>query len=253
MNVPYTYLIGWPELDRWYYGVRYAQNCDPSDFWISYFTSSDVVKKFRAEHGDPPIREIRKKFTGINRITKSREWETRVLKKLKVLLKETWLNNNDSPAPPIIKRYGNDNIMRRPEQRQRMRINNPTNRQDVREKISQSNAGKPPTFTGTHTDKTKNLMKQRWVERKNSGWIAAKRTEEQNKAVSQKLKGRSMSPESISKMKNTIKSKGDRKGANNPAAKPLIFRGIRYSYIRDAANKTGLSIYKILKECEFLK
>lgn len=253
MNIPYTYLIGWPELNRWYYGVRYAQNCDPSDFWISYFTSSDIVKEFCNQYGDPPIRIIRKTFTGINRVTESRKWETRVLKKLKVLLKETWLNKNDSPAPPIVRRYGDDNIMRRPEQRQRMKDNNPTSRQDVRESIRQSNTGKPPTFTGPHTDETKNLMEQRWVERKNSGWAAPKRTVEQNRAVSQKLKGRSMHPESISKMKNTIKSKCDRKGAKNPAAKPLIFRGVEYPYIRDAVDKTGLSIYKILKECEFVK
>ena len=253
MNIPYTYLIGWPELNRWYYGVRYAKNCHPGDFWISYFTSSNVVKKFIMEYGDPPVKIIRKKFIGKNRILNARTWETRVLKKLKATIKEEWLNKNDSLAPPIVKRYGDDNIMRRPEQRQRMRANNPTNKQEVREKIRKTNKGKPPTFTGVHTDKTKELMKTRWEERKKSGWVPLKRTKEQNKAVSQKLKGRSPDPASILKMKNTININGSRKGAKNPSAKPLIFRGVTYSYIREASAKTGLSIYKILKECEFIK
>lgn len=30
-NTPYTYLIGWPNLNKWYYGVRYAKNCQPID------------------------------------------------------------------------------------------------------------------------------------------------------------------------------------------------------------------------------
>lgn len=41
--IPYTYLLGWPEIDKWYYGVRYAKKCHPSDLWVTYKTSSRHV------------------------------------------------------------------------------------------------------------------------------------------------------------------------------------------------------------------
>lgn len=92
---PYTYLIGWPTLDKWYYGVRYAKNCCPEDLWVSYFTSSRLVKKFVKQHGDPPVREVRKIFGSI---AGAQNWESRVLKKLKVILNEKWINGHDTKA-----------------------------------------------------------------------------------------------------------------------------------------------------------
>lgn len=49
--MPYTYIIGWPSLNKWYYGVRYAKNCQPDDLWKSYWTSSRHVSAFRLLHG----------------------------------------------------------------------------------------------------------------------------------------------------------------------------------------------------------
>jgi len=96
-NIPYTYLIGWPEHNKWYYGVRYAKKCSPDDFWNPYKTSSKIVKKFVAGHGDPPVRIIRKIFSQENNAVKlAQDWENRVLKKLKVVKDEKWLNGHDS-------------------------------------------------------------------------------------------------------------------------------------------------------------
>ena len=67
-NIPYTYLIGWSKLNKYYYGVRYAKNCHPSDLWTKYFTSSKYVKQFREENGEPDIIEIRKTFSNIKEI-----------------------------------------------------------------------------------------------------------------------------------------------------------------------------------------
>lgn len=94
-TTPYTYLIGWPELDRWYYGSRYAKGCHPTELWVKYFTSSDRVGEFRKEHGEPPVRIIRKVFTDTNSV---RLWEHRVLKKLKVIYSDRWLNKTDNKA-----------------------------------------------------------------------------------------------------------------------------------------------------------
>lgn len=59
---PYTYLIGWTKLGKYYYGVRYSKNCDPSDLWTTYYTSSRHVHQFHLEHGEPDLIRVRKKF-----------------------------------------------------------------------------------------------------------------------------------------------------------------------------------------------
>lgn len=100
---PYTYLIGWPEHNTWYYGVRYANGCNPSDLWNPYTTSSDHVANFVAEHGDPPVRQIRHTFeTAMH----ARIWEERVLKRMKVVGSDKWLNKTDNRS--IAPLYGKD-------------------------------------------------------------------------------------------------------------------------------------------------
>ena len=94
-TTPYTYLIGWPELGRWYYGSRYALGCDPSELWVRYFTSSKKVADFRKVHGEPTVKIIRKVFQDTNSV---RMWEHRVLKKLKVIYNDRWLNKTDNKA-----------------------------------------------------------------------------------------------------------------------------------------------------------
>jgi hypothetical protein len=105
-HTPYTYLIGWPHLNKWYYGVRYSKNCHPTDLWVSYKTSSKLVKKFVAEHGDPPFVEVRRTFVSVK---KAQAWEEKVLKKLKVAKSLKWINGHDSRAfdPSTVPR-GND-------------------------------------------------------------------------------------------------------------------------------------------------
>jgi hypothetical protein len=103
----------------WYYGVRYANGCDPLDLWNPYTTSSKYVMEFAAKHGNPPIKQIRKIF---NDATIARLWEERVLKRAKVVRSDKWLNRNDSMAPPI-NSFGNL-AMRKPENRARAKINN---------------------------------------------------------------------------------------------------------------------------------
>ena len=96
-NIPYTYLIGWPKLGKWYYGVRYAKNCTPSDLWVTYKTSSKIVHNFILKHGDPTVRQVRKIYKNReNAIQLAQLWENRVLKKLNVTKNPKWLNGHDS-------------------------------------------------------------------------------------------------------------------------------------------------------------
>ena len=119
MNKPYTYLIGWSAQQKYYYGVRYASDCNPSDLWVKYFTSSPAVKAMRLIYGEPDVRQVRKIFTDKQ---DARLWETKVLRRMKVIRRDEFLNKNDAPAPPI-----NNRIML----------------ESTKEKISASNKGKP--------------------------------------------------------------------------------------------------------------
>jgi hypothetical protein len=91
--MPYTYLIGWSNINKWYYGVRFAKNCKPDDLWVKYFTSSKQVKMYREKYGEPDIVHVRKIFTSTNL---ARNWETRVIKKINAVLNENWLNKTDN-------------------------------------------------------------------------------------------------------------------------------------------------------------
>ena len=62
ITTPYCYLIGWSDQNTFYYGVKFGKGADPKTFWVKYFTSSKVVKKFRKQYGDPDIIQIRKIF-----------------------------------------------------------------------------------------------------------------------------------------------------------------------------------------------
>jgi hypothetical protein len=81
-----------------YYGVRYAKNCHPSDLFVTYFTSSAYVKEYIKERGLPDIVEIRRVFNGENRVSLAQEWEHKVLKRIRVTLREDYLNKTDGKA-----------------------------------------------------------------------------------------------------------------------------------------------------------
>ena len=67
MTIPYVYLLGWTSQNKWYYGRRTANGCNPSEFWITYFSSSKYVKQFIEEHGEPDVIQIRKTFSDVDK------------------------------------------------------------------------------------------------------------------------------------------------------------------------------------------
>lgn len=91
-SLPFTYLIGWTSLNKYYYGVRYGAKSHPSTLWKSYFTSSTYVKEYRELYGEPDIVEVRKVFEeGKDAL----EWERKVLLKILSSKNENrnmWLN-----------------------------------------------------------------------------------------------------------------------------------------------------------------
>ena len=94
MTTPYTYLLKHLPTGKVYYGCRFAKNCDPSEFWVKYKTSSKYVKELIDQYGeDTFVFEIRKTF---NDVKSCRLWETRVLKRMDVVNRDIFLNKTDN-------------------------------------------------------------------------------------------------------------------------------------------------------------
>lgn len=190
--MPYTYIIGWPSLNKWYYGVRYAKNCQLDDLWKSYWTSSRHVSAFRLLHGDPTVIEIRKVF---NDSDSARLWENKVLRRCKVVNSDKWLNKTDnySIAPMLgdanpskrddvrklisertPKKFGKDNPMSNVATREKVSLKlkgrrnywqdgdlNPSKRPEVRCKLSKP-GNLNPFYNHTHSEKTRKAVGDRW-------------------------------------------------------------------------------------------
>jgi hypothetical protein len=130
--------------------VRYAKACNPEDFWKKYFTSSKEVVAMRILHGEPDVIQIRKVFESKEH---ARCWENKVLRRLKVVVREDFLNKNDAPAPPI---------------------NNRDMSADTKNKISAVHKGKPKSEE--HKQKIKEARAKQVNTRK--GTLATEETKE---------------------------------------------------------------------------
>lgn len=101
MTTPYTYLLKHNPTNQFYYGVRYARGCSPCDFWVDYTTSSKNVKNLIDTYGKDSFSfEIRKIFTDVET---ARNWEAKVLRRMKVVLREDFLNKHDNYGPPVMR------------------------------------------------------------------------------------------------------------------------------------------------------
>ena len=127
-NIPYTYRIKWSSTGMSYYGVRYAKDCNPGDFWVTYFTSSAYVRDYINTHGDPDIREIRKTFASGDS-SGAMEWEHKVLVKLNAVSRSDYLNKSNAKGIPPM--FGEQNPMNLPGVREKHQaaVSNPVRRE----------------------------------------------------------------------------------------------------------------------------
>lgn len=96
---PYTYKLFFKPTSQWYYGVRYAKNCDPSDLFVKYFTSSKVVKTLLQEYGkDAFIVKICRTFETIE---EAFSWETRFLTRVRAAENPYFLNKSNNRGKDI--------------------------------------------------------------------------------------------------------------------------------------------------------
>jgi len=94
--MPYTYLINHVPSGRVYYGVRFAEGCDPKELGDTYFSSSKYVKELLVRDGVGSFDfEVRKIFDDVS---SAREWENKVLRRMAVVNDDRFLNKTDNKS-----------------------------------------------------------------------------------------------------------------------------------------------------------
>jgi group I intron endonuclease len=87
---PYTYYLYHKPTKTHYYGVRTAKNCNPSELWNTYFSSSKLVKNLIEQYGVNSFDfTVRKTFTTP---CDALQWEHKFLSKINAASRSDWLN-----------------------------------------------------------------------------------------------------------------------------------------------------------------
>jgi hypothetical protein len=120
MTIPYTYLLKCKATGELYYGVKYAKNCNPDQFWKTYFTSSEYVKQLIHKYGINQFEfQIRKTFECES---KARAWERKVIKRMNIANRREFINRS-CPGEYFGFETGEKNPMSDPKIKQKMIIN----------------------------------------------------------------------------------------------------------------------------------
>jgi len=196
-NIPYTYLIGWKEHNIFYYGVRYSKYCSPSDLWKTYFTSSKHVRACVLKCGNPNIIQIRKTFCCVDDAI---NWEKTVLKRMRVLEDDRFLNKNVAGA--IRPLCGADNPMygrsRRGEKHKggenisRALKKYFSSEESVEERLRRSKSISGtlnPMYGKTHTEEHKKYMSELYANGA-APFFGKRHTEETKRKMSERQRGR---------------------------------------------------------------
>jgi hypothetical protein len=197
---PYTYLIKHRPTGKVYYGYRSANKLEPKeDLWKHYFTSSPKIQQLIEQTGVDSFEvEIRQIFETKEQAS---EWETRVLRRCKVLTDDRWINQNITGY--VV-----------PTEESNRKISNywkgkPKSKEQI-EKIRQSNLGKK---RAPRSDEYKEKM-SRAKSGTNNPRYGAEVEEETRKKISKanqgrvpSNKGKPMSEEQKAKIRATIAAK----------------------------------------------
>jgi hypothetical protein len=186
---PYTYLIKHRPSGKVYYGFRAANKVEPEqDLWQHYFTSSPKVQQLIEETGRESFDiEIRRVFENKEQAV---AWETRVLRRCRVLDDDRWINQN--VAGYIV-----------PTEESRKKISDfhkgKAKSEEHKKNLSESQKGKPKVNSKNQTLEYRALMSQ-LKSGANNPMFGKKQTEEAKKKIGEK---------------NSIHMRGD----NNPMKK----------------------------------
>jgi hypothetical protein len=93
MTTPFAYVITQVSSNIRYYGIKFAQGCQPTDLGTTYFSSSRIVKKLIKEEGIQNFRfEIRKIFKTRDEAIR---WEKRFLTRINAAQSPHWFNKHN--------------------------------------------------------------------------------------------------------------------------------------------------------------
>jgi len=96
MNNKYVYFIKWESTNKMYIGSKSSEDANPNTFFINYFTSSNVVKEYIKENGNPSVIKILKTFSsGLD----ARLYEHRILHKVNAKDNINFLNMTNGSSP----------------------------------------------------------------------------------------------------------------------------------------------------------
>lgn len=192
---PYTYLLGWKNQDKYYYGVRYAKNCSPAELMITYFTSSNNVSEMIEQHGNPDVVQVRKTFLTPG---EARSWEHKVLRRMRVVESTKWLNQTDNksiaPMPGTMNSmYGKTG--------------------KLSHRFGTSHSTETKKIIGEKSKKKRGKMPVGFSEKMRSIVSGRKHKEEIKQKIKESLTGRSLTEEH---KKNIAKNHADSSGSKNP-------------------------------------
>jgi hypothetical protein len=191
LHTPYTYLIGWPALNKWYYGVRtaitsfclYENGCHPDELFVTYFTSSKYVKDFITKNGPPDIIQIRKIF--VNDMTAAKRWESTVIRRMRCMESDIWLNRGNAAGEYIM----DDAVKVKRKLAIQKALSGKSRPKEVRNKIRNSHLGK--SLSDSHRKKLSEWQK---------GKPKIPCSEQTKRKISEKTKGLKRSEETKEKM-----------------------------------------------------
>lgn len=207
MSIYYTYFLHHLPTNTFYYGVKYGKNSNPNELFKSYFSSSKYVHALIEEYGVESFTyTIRKTF---DNPVKARRWEERVLRRLKVVECDVWINRH----------YGGTNFTTL------VGDQHPSKQKWVRDKISASHKNK------ILTEKHKRNISKRLA--------GVKKTPEHNLKNSDAQKG--IAKHTVSQREKWSRERmGKHRGDSNPNAKMVSYGGFTFGTINDAATHFGV-------------
>lgn len=176
MAKSYNYLIGWRNLDKWYYGCRTANRLPPAeDLWSEYFTSSEYVKEMRRTHGEPDTIRVVREF---DNHSEALLYETRFIKRVRAVKNQRWLNRGCCGEDFYNSTPWNKGLPRTPEVKEKIRQANLGKTVPNETRRKQSEALKGRTQSVTHIQNRMISLKGR-----NKGFSGKKHSEETKQKI----------------------------------------------------------------------
>lgn len=94
LTIPFTYILKFKLTNQYYYGVRWARGCSPSELWNTYFSSSVHIKNLIKKYGKDSFQaKVSRTFSNKDEAIKH---ERRFLEKVKASTNGAFINKRNN-------------------------------------------------------------------------------------------------------------------------------------------------------------